>query len=168
MKSIGHAMTGVINNMSPEAAFEVRKALRTSKIKTMWKELVEEAILEHTNGVYVINEEDRLIMHVYVDESIYAAELNNRRELLLLICHQKYGEAIEELHIHLSYGLMKQRYPFKDKPAEKQDAKPPIPLSAEEREEIKQLVSVVEKESLRVKLEKAMIADLEWKKGNLQ
>ena len=40
-----------------------------------------------------------------------------------------------------------------------------VPLSPEEKTEVEQMVSSVENPSLRRALEKAMITDREWKKG---
>lgn len=145
---------------------ELRRAIRAGKVRAIWKELVEEAILEHTNGVYILNEDGRKIMHVYVDEGIYAAELNNRRELIQLLCHQRYGEAVEVFQIHISYGLMKQRYPFREEQTNLPDQNPPIPLTEEERTAVDLACDAIPNEALRSQFRKAMISDLEWKKGN--
>ena len=152
---------------SSETDDELRRAIRAGKVRSIWKELVEDAILEHTNGVYILEEDGRKIMHVYVDEGIYAAELNNRRELIQLLCHQRYGEAVEEFQIHISYGLMKQRYPFCEESTGLPDKNPSAPLSDQELEAVNTACASIPNQSLRDQFRKAMISDLEWKKGNL-
>ena len=151
-----------------EQAIQIRKAIRAGEVRRIWEELVEDYILEHTNGVYILNEDDKRIMKVYVDESIYASELNNRRELIQLLCNERFGEVIDEFQIFISYGNMKKVYPFKKEGEEEADKLPAVPLSAQEKEEVEQYSSVIKNERLREKFKKAMTADLEWKKGNPQ
>ncbi|MBQ9020675.1 MAG: DUF721 domain-containing protein [Eggerthellaceae bacterium] len=149
-----------------EASFV--RAIRAGKIRQMWSELVEEDILNHTNGVYVVNEEDQKVLKVYVDESIYAAELNNRRELILLLCKSRYGENLDAFHIIISRGNMKRRRPFKKEQLEGQDKLPSVALDEEELDEVERACLAIPDEALRATFKKAMIADLEWKKGNPQ
>ena len=144
------------------------RAIRAGKIRQMWAELVEEAILNHTNGVYVVNEEGQRLLKVYVDESIYAAELNNRRELILLLCKSRYGEDLDAFHIFISRGNMKRRYPFKKHGENLSDTGPSLALNEDELAEVEKACSAIQNEALRATFKKAMIADLEWKKGNPQ
>ena len=150
-----------------EQATNMRKAIRAGEVRRIWFELVEDYILEHTNGVYIISEDDRRIMKVYVDESIYASELNNRRELIQLLCRERFGEVVDEFQIYISYGNMKSVYPFKNN-EELPDQNPAVPLSEEEQAGVEQAGAAIANERLRAQFEKAMTADLEWKKGNPQ
>ena len=168
MKKLSSHIGSTLAALPEEQAVAFRKALRTGKVHAMWAQLVEEAILNHTNSIYIIKEDGRSIMHVYVDESIYAAELNNRRELLQLQCNEQFGEAVEEFHIHISRGSMRKRYPYRERQQNQDATRTSVPLSQEEKREVERACAAVEKPSLRTALEKAMIADLEWKKANPQ
>ena len=145
---------------------ELYKAIRIGQVRAIWAELVEDAILQHTNGVYILKDDGKTVMKVYVDESIYAAELNNRRELIMLLCKQRFNEVVDEFQIYISHGLMKKRYPYRDEKKKLQDQNPPIPLTEDELQEVKNTCNTIENPTLRAEFEKAMIADLEWKKGN--
>lgn len=151
-----------------EQALQIRKAIRAGEVRHIWEELVEDYILDHTNGVYILNEDDKCIMKVYVDESIYASELNNRRELIQLLCNERFGEVIDEFQIYISYGTMKKVYPFRKSAENEPDKLPAVPLTDEEKAAVEQSSSVIQNERLREKFKEAMIADLEWKKGNPQ
>lgn len=140
---------------------ELAKALRAGEVRSMWASLVEEEILAHTNGVYVVHDDGRMIMHVYVDESIFAAELNNRRELIQLLCNERFGESIEEFQIHISYGLMKKRYPFK-KELLPEGRRILRSLSQDEMESIEKTCLSIENDRLRECFKQAMINDLKW------
>lgn len=145
---------------------EIRKAQRVKQIRTMWEGLVDQVFLDHTNSVFVFQKDGLTEMHVYVDESIYAAELNNQRELIKWRCRQEYGEVIDSFHIHISRGKYKGNHPFARRKNEEPDKNPPVPLTAEEMEHVDQTCSKIDDERLRMCFRKAMISDLEWKKGN--
>lgn len=141
-------------------------SMRAAQVRKIWSELVEETILDHTNGVYILKENNTVVMKVYVDESIYAAELNNRRELIQLLCKKRYGEMVDDFQIYISRGLMKKNYPFRVNKQYIEDQRPAIALSEEELHDVDVACSTIENVQLREKFKKAMIADLEWKKGN--
>lgn len=103
---------------------------------------------------------------VYVDDSIVSAELNARRELIKLQFLEHYGEAIDEFKIIISRGQYKKNHPFiaEAKPSYI-DEVAAVALDEGERAGIAEELEQVEDERLRRSLEKAMIADLEWKKG---
>ena len=168
MKSVSSQIIRAFSELDGVDGDELRRALRAGEVRAIWAELVEDAILQHTNGVYIIKEDGRTVMHVYVDESIYAAELNNRRELIQLICRQRFGEVIDQFQIHISYGLMKQRHPYREERRTLPDQNPPMPLTEEERTEVSRACETIDHPAVRAQFEKAMIADLEWKKGNPQ
>ena len=168
MKKLSSEISNAFLNVQGSSSDELKKALRVGAVRAIWEDLVEDVILQHTNGVYILDEDGKKVMHVYVDEGIYAAELNNRRELIQLLCAQKFGEVVEEFQIHISYGLMKKRYPYGEKRLVKENNKPPVPLNSEEKAAVEQMCSVIGNETVREQFRKAVISDLEWKKGNLQ
>lgn len=156
---------------------DARQIARAARVRDMWKEAVEDIckksapmFLEHTNAVYLMNKENIRTLIVYVDESIFAAELNARRELFKLKFLDKFKEDIEVFEIHISRGNYKNLKPYQEQAdnlsrLRQIDKNPPKPLSEEEKEEVREQALLVEDEKLRNALFKAMVADLEWKKG---
>ncbi len=153
----------VLNEIGKEDP-QAYSAKRAAKVKEMWSACVEEMILEHTNSIYILKKEGLKQLIVYVDESIYAAELNARRELIKLKLLQEFNEQIDDFKILISRGNYKKNYPFR-KEESLNGSYPSVPLDEEEMKEVEETVSGVENEELREKLKKAMVADLEWKKG---
>lgn len=146
------------------------KAARAAAVKSMWEELMrkngDEIILDHTNAIYIIRKDDRKQLIVYVDESIFSAELNARRELIKLQFLQHFNEEIDDFEIHISRGTYKKNHPFrKSDDFSYQDSAEPIPLTDEERGSVADSVSGIANPGIRASLEKAMTVDLEWKKG---
>ena len=168
MKQLAADIHNAFAEVDPVRAGEMRSALRASQVRAMWKDLVEEVIAQHTNGIYIVNESGKKILHVYVDESIYAAELNNRRELIVLLLQERFDEHVDEFQIHISYGMMKQRHPFAEETPSTENQNPAVPLDTEELAAVEEACMAIEDEGVRAQFKEAMIADLEWKKGNPQ
>ncbi|MDO4890579.1 MAG: hypothetical protein Q3963_04395 [Coriobacteriaceae bacterium] len=169
---------------------DVAKQARAAEVQRMWEHIMrkggDEYILAHTNNVFILREGDARALRrdhddrkdagatgtgkqlvAYVDESIVAAELNARRELVKLQFFEEFGERIDEFKIIISRGQYKAHHPFV-----KQEATPsyiddvrPVPLSPEERAVVDQQVAGIEDARLRRAVERAMVADLEWKKA---
>lgn len=143
-------------------ADQIRLALRVAQVQGMWAQLVEDIILGHTNAVLLFTKDGIRQMHVYVDDSIFAAELNNRRELLVMRMKQLFNEEVDKLHIHISQGQRKSSYPFRDQLAK---SKPVEPLAQGELDTVEQTCSIIEDQDLRAKFREAMISDLQRKKS---
>ncbi len=166
MKSISKSMHGALSYLvnNDECA---RKALRAQKVKDMWAHVVDPIFLEHTNAVYIIKENSLSTLTVYVDDSIFASELNARRELIKLKLQQQFNEHIDDFYIKISYGRMKQRYAFKKEhidPFYTHKAQS-VSLTPIKKKELKEMVADIPSESIRRALLQAMIDDLEWKLG---
>lgn len=146
----------------------VRKAQRVQRVRDIWAGLVDQTFLDHTNNVFIFEKDGRREMHVYVDESIYAAELNNQRELITWRCREEYGEEISCFHIHISRGKHKSHHPFYAKDESLIDQNPSEPLSEEEKNRVDIVCEPISDSHLKACFKKAMISDLEWKKGNRQ
>ncbi|WP_350454582.1 DciA family protein [Slackia heliotrinireducens] len=160
-QTMGTTMRDLIG--SSEAA---RKAARAAQVKEMWRGLVEPVFLEHTNAVYIIQEENEKVLVVYVDSSIFAAELNARRELIKMELAGKYHEVVDEFRIIISRGPYKNNHPFiEEKPELPTADVEPVPLDEAQIEAIEKQASVIENARLRQALIKAMISDLELKNG---
>jgi hypothetical protein len=167
MKKFGETVNAALDKIPGMDAGAIRKAARVKQVRDMWAELVEPAILAHTNGVYVFKDKDgKRKMHVYVDESIYAAELKNRGELLKLMLAEQFGERIDEFSVSISRGERKHEHPYAQTKKAEIDARPAVPLSQAELQSVEDSVSQIPDKRLREHFKEAMIRDLEWKKGN--
>lgn len=190
MRSLGDSAQKVIASMGGDPA-AARKAARGARVRTMWRTLMEhnhdEFILEHTNNVFIIRADGtprtdgkryrddgkdagstgqgkQLI--VYVDDSVVAAELNARRELIKLQFMEHFREDIDEFKIIISRGNYKKIHPFApgEAPSYEEEARP-VALDDAERAFVHDQVAKVEDPKLAKALERAMVSDMEWKKG---
>lgn len=144
---------------------QLKKARRVESVRRMWRGLVSQVFLDHTNNIFVFDKDGRREMHVYVDDSLFAAELNAQREIIKWRCLEEYGEAIDDFLIHVSRGHYKDQHPFAV-PA--QEGAAPMPcgeLSLEEEARIARVSSAIPDERLRKAFEEAMISDMRWKKS---
>ena len=167
----------------------IARAGRAAKVRHMWEVLMksggDDYILEHTNNVIILDAKDAHKLRrdhddrkdagatgvgqqlsVYVDESIVAAELNARRELVKLQFYELFGEKIDEFKIIISRGQYKKHHPFVPESAPSyEEHTHPVPLDAAERAEVERRLAAVDDDALRRVAGRAMVADLEWKKG---
>lgn len=143
------------------------KAARANKVKKMWRDVVDDVFLDHTNAVYIVNEKGGKTLIVYVDDSLFAAELDARRELIRLKLLDRHNEDIAEIRILISRGKYKKNYPFRSHSCEPffVERAVRVPLPPEKRAELEEQCLAVEDPRLRRALLKAMISDLEWKSG---
>lgn len=151
------------------------KAARANKVKQMWSTAMKiccgpsaQAFLDHTNSVYIVREgegaEQRKVLIVYVDESIFAAELDARREMIKLKLLERFGEEISEFRILISRGRYKENHPFREQDAPLSNPTPPRkPLPPEEVDRLREEASAIGDERMREALLKAMISGLERK-----
>lgn len=139
---------------------KIKKAQREARVKYMWTQLVSEIILDHTNGIYIFYDRDtgKKILQVYVDDSLFASELNASRELLRLQYLEQYNEKIDEFRISVSHGRHKSHYPFRKKKTPEHIT---YPLTASQREQIKFAAAKIPDPGVRAHFERAMTADLE-------
>ena len=169
---------------------ELAKLARAQKVRSMWETLMklggDDYILAHTNNVFILQAGDARTprrdhddrkdagatgtgkqLVVYVDESIVAAELNARRELVKLQFFEHFGEEIDEFKILISRGQYKMHHPFvkQEEPPSYVESAQPIPLDESERATVTAHLAGIEDERLRKAVARAMVADLEWKKG---
>ncbi|MBR0404743.1 MAG: DUF721 domain-containing protein [Eggerthellaceae bacterium] len=140
-------------------AFQVRDRYR-SVIQTVYRDTAD-LFLAHTNNVYIMNKDGVRTLIVYVDESIFAAELNAQRELIKLALLQMFGEEVEEFKIFVSRGKYKSNHPF----IEENDSGTPVslkPLSLDENEQdfVENTVETLQAQELKKSFEKAMTASL--------
>ena len=183
MRKIGNDISRVIAEMGGDSD-EARINMRVRQVLDRYRRAIESIYpaatarlhLAHTNKVIVKdvrtvgrNGESVKVrtLIVYVDESMYAAELNAQRELIKLRLLELFREEIEEFSIRISGKTQyKKEHPYPDSDSTETDEKSPsIPLNDDEKEFVSRTVGVVQDIKIQKSLEKAMTADLEWKKG---
>lgn len=144
----------------------VRIERRAAQVRAMWADIVDEPIVQHTNAVYIKRTEAGKELIAYVDESIYAAELNARRELIKLQFLRRYGEEIGTFKILISRGRYKRNYPFaRSKEPDYEEPCAPQPLQKDQRAALSAALDKVDDPTLRESLERAASADMAWKNG---
>lgn len=143
----------------------IKKAMKIRQIHDMWRDLVEQMILDHTNSVFLFTKNGKKEFHVYMDSSIYAAELNNRRELLKMLAHERFNEDIDIFEIHISRGVHKKEYPFQISQEEGVSLHQDKVVELPERmiRDIEDSAYKIPHEALRKAFTSAMKSDLEWK-----
>lgn len=178
-EDIGRAIAAMGGNSdAARINMRVREVLDRYRqaIETVYPETTAALHLAHTNKVIIKdvrtvgrNGEQVKVrtLIVYVDESLFAAELNAQRELVKLQLLELFGEEIEEFEIRISGRReYKSNHPYlEEKQSEPEAALPSVPLDADEKSFVSRTAGVIDDERVRKSLEKAMTADLEWKKG---
>lgn len=144
---------------------QIRKARRVDAVRRMWKGLVPEIFLEHTNNVFVFDKDGRREMHVYVDDSLFAAELNAQREIIKWRCLEEFGEKIDDFHIHVSRGSYKDQHPFADDAGHEAVWQELAPLSSEDAALVDDACAQIDDPKLKEAFREAMISDLQWKRS---
>lgn len=108
---------------------------------------------------------DRKTLIVYVDESIFSAELNAQRELIKLKFLELFGEELDDFKIYISRGVYKSHHPFENE--EETPAPPKLDegiLDETEMQFVESMAKNVESPEVSKSLKKAMTADLGRKK----
>lgn len=172
MKKLKSNIEHLIWNLAGDSD-QARVNLRATQVRSRYKEVIEcvypataELFLAHTNNVYIMKKDGVSTLIVYVDESIYSAELNAQRELIKLKLLEKFGERIEDFQIYVSRGPYKNNHPFlEESAAGEPTVRGKVELSEEELSKIDSVVSKISDENLRKSFEKAMTADLERNKA---
>lgn len=161
MKKLSENISSLVHTIN-ENNIEIKKIFRGSKVRSIWASCVEEIILDHTNAVYIFKEEEKKIMVVYVDESIFAAELNSRRELIKLKIKTEHNEDIDDFRILISRGNYKKNYPFKanEDPCSMFE-KVSTPLSDAEKKQIESMSLRIENDRLQRKFKQAATQNLQ-------
>ena len=147
---------------------QARIRLRAHQVKERYKSVIETVyrdtaplFLAHTNNVYIMNKNDVKTLIVYVDESIFAAELNAQRELIKLKLLEQFNENIENFEIYISRGHYKKNHPYLiEDDVNSKRTYTPVDLDSTERTYISQTVSVLDSTEVRSSFEKAMTASL--------
>ena len=172
MKKLGQNLERLIGDLS-ENSEQALVNLRAHQVRARYRQALEsvyrnnaQLFLDHTNNVYIMKKDEVNTLIVYVDESIYAAELNAQRELIKLKLMELFKEEVEEFKIYVSRAVYKDLHPY----AEKEDdlsQKRAIskPLSREDKENVRATAGIVDNKNVRESLEKAMTANIAREKA---
>ena len=185
MEKIGQGIARVVRKLGISDAARIN--MRAREVRDRYRQAIESVYpgntaalhLAHTNKVIIKdvrsmgkngNTVTTKTLIVYVDDSLFAAELNAQRELIKLRILELFGEEIESFDIRISGRKeYKSEHPYLDERAgnvQVAGGKPPkIKLEPDEESFVSETVSTIADKRLRKSLEKAMTADLEWKKG---
>lgn len=150
------------------------------KTHEQFRQVVDSFILDHTNSVYLLKDENKLDtiedisqdqknfsaltresfkkLIVYVDNSLCAAELNARRELIRLKYREIFGIKISDFEIRISRGSYKNIYPFKDQNTQ-EVSEEKITLTDEELREIEDMVRIFDSQKLADSYKQVLIAN---------
>lgn len=172
MKKIGSSIVEALAEMGADSE-KARINMRAEQVRSRYRQAIESVyhdtaplFLSHTNNVYIMKKDGVRTLIVYVDESIFAAELNAQRELIKLKLLELFGEEVEEFEIYISRGNYKKNHPYLEQENRESDEDlPTIPLDSNEKAFVSDMVSNIEDDRVRKAMEKAMTADLQWKKG---
>lgn len=171
MKKLGYDLELMIARMSGNDE-QARINLRAHQVRDRYKQALEKVyknqaplFLAHTNNVYIMKKDGVKTLIVYVDDSIFAAELNAQRELIRLKLLELFGEDVEQFDIHVSRGNYKQNHPYLVESEE--SSRPNIEFATLDEEEMNRVLttsSVIEDEKVRKALESAMQANFKLQK----
>lgn len=166
--------------MGKEGGETARIAQRTAEVRGLWARAVRkmwrnqeaaDMILSHTNTIGISKEtnykgEQYKKLFVYVDDSIVLTEINALRERIKLLFQTEFQEDIQEFDIKISQGSRKKTHPYKEEELPDYiDRTHPVALSPDELEDVEERIEKIENPAVRTALKKAMVADLQWKKG---
>ena len=172
MAKLGDSLASFLGEVEQDSESN-RKQARVIQVRERYREVVKSSypttyqlVLDHTNSVYILMKEGVKTLIVYVDDSIFAAELNAQRELIRLKLLELFGEEVEQFDIHVSRGNYKQNHPYLVE-NEEEDNRTSIEFVALDEEELKcvsETSSVIEDEKVRKALESAMQANFKLQK----
>ncbi|MDD7368987.1 MAG: hypothetical protein SOW20_02975 [Berryella intestinalis] len=171
MRKFSSELTVAIASFGQDRS-QARLQARVAQVQARFKGVVErvypdaaDLILQHVNAVYITREGSEKKFSAYVDESIFAAELNAQREMMKLMFFKMYGEDLSVFDIHVSRGTQRHRHPFSQIESREEPVYRKKTLSREERAAIESKVSGVQNDKVRTALGKAMVADFSTKMG---
>ena len=166
MKRVGADIERLVASLSADSD-QARINLRARQVRERYRKAIEsvyrdtsDLFLRHTNNVYIIKKGDEKKLIVYVDESIFAAELNAQRELIKLKLLELFGEQIDQFDIHVSKGAYKKYHPYYEDEDEAVGAALLEELPQQEREYVSATASSLDDSRLRRSFEEAMTATL--------
>ena len=165
MGNIKHQLNDLLDGLSgDDSAVKIQR--RASQVNDEFKQAIELAykeyaplFLEHINAVYITARDNECILIAYLDESMFAADLNAQREMIKGWLNSTFNENIDAFEIHISRGSYRSQHPF----ALSSDDSHMYglrELEETEKQRIDEICATVENETVRASLKNAMTADL--------
>ncbi len=173
MKSLSNELDKFVKkNNDKNNSFALHK--RIEQIYQQYKQVITQVfkenssiILKHTNNIYLVDKDNKKILTVYVDDSLFTTELNAHREIIKIVFLKLFKEEISQFIIKTSkYKKLRQHYIFKN--IKENETISLIPLNKEEIKYVEEVVKIIQDEKLRKTVKKAMISNLEWNKSKKQ
>lgn len=171
MKKLGKDIERLVSGLAGGSE-QARINMRASQVRDRYRSVIQtvyrdtaDLFLAHTNNVYIMNKDGIRTLIVYVDDSLFSAELNAQRELIKLKMLEMFGERIESFDIYVSRGSYRNNHPFSDEePSPSPETAPAMPLDSDEVLLVQTTGKNIDNVLLRESFEKAMTADMERKK----
>lgn len=176
--SFGSEVNQILNSVRRDNP-ELSEGMR---VKRAWNAAVDQRIANHVTAVFIVPNTNASEVIVYVDDSMWAAELNMQVELLRLNLNmQLNNDELSNSHRgpeqveKLSFKVSKEKYISKEhntnarerENREQQRYKnaQPIELTDEEFSDLGAAFSQIDNDAIREIAFTAAKANLEWKKG---
>lgn len=172
-KHVSSYMNAFIDHLPQD---QKKKVLVERKVKQVYEQFsacVDPFIAEHVNSVYLVKDEEpslhedkdvsretSLRLTVYVDNSIVAAELNARRELVVLKYRELFNIKLDKLEIKISRGAYRENYPLREKNDEA-DQKIFHELTPEEEAAIELQTASISDEDIKASFQRVLKATKE-------
>ena len=175
---IGAEIQGVVSSLqrnNPDLS-------ATARVKRAWNLSVDKRIAEHVTAVFIVPNTAASEVIIYVDNSIWATELNMQSELLRLNLNIELNKDIDanvarkaEQVEKLTFKVSKEQYVARERrlttlqllEAEDENYRKaqPVALDDDELANLEEAVAHIENDQLRDTAYAAAKANLEWQKG---
>lgn len=176
LKPVSNSFNEFYRSMPEEVKKRILINQRIKTVHDQFSQVVDPFILEHTNSVYLLRHKDLLNnevldkvfdLVVYVDNSLVAAELNARRELICLKYREQFNIIIDVFEIRISRGIYKEKHPFQQISENQMSNKQPRELSEDEVQYINDLVQDIPEGKMRNSFIKAIAAQKRFSDRNM-
>jgi hypothetical protein len=163
---LGEELSNFIKDNSNE------RFARDTRLQRAWEAVASSRILEHTDSVVFSTKSKQPCVIVYVESSIWAAELEAQKELYRILLEKETNWSIDDLKFYVTRKVMFKKL-FKKRNNEKtqehlrdKEEKTTVFLTEEEDRYARELASSLQDKKLQDGLYKAIKANFEWKKGS--
>ena len=119
MNKLKNEITNYFNEIgsSDEVA---KKAYRAAQVQNLYKEAIKHVygdsaflVLEKTNAVYIMNENDKKKIIIYTCDSMVHADLDSKQEFIKMWLGE-HGEIIDKFELLTSKLGMRRQFPYKE------------------------------------------------------
>ncbi|MDO5328649.1 MAG: hypothetical protein Q4E88_00890 [Coriobacteriia bacterium] len=119
MNKLKNEITNYFNEIgsSDEVA---KKAYRAAQVQNLYKEAIKHVygdsaflVLEKTNAVYIMNENDKKKIIIYTCDSMVHADLDSKQEFIKMWLGE-HGEIIDKFELLASKLGMRRQFPYKE------------------------------------------------------